>query len=1576
MLTLLALLSVFVCGTKGLIQFLQEPSDVVVRPSDPLWWHCTARLTGTTTSLTYLWSKDDQRLPSNSNVEKFQNGTLHLREVRIGDTGTYQCRAQGGGEIAYSQTATLSLAALAADFATNPSSGDVNIGNSLILQCSVESIPPATVIWQHNGDPVHGGDVTIATQVIDTHTESSLSITSVEHRHGGHYRCLATNSLLEGQTRYSESATVVLVGRPGFVTLPSPQVSIIGSSVTFLCATTTSPAATIQWLNPAENIIQNSQRFLVSGGNLRIDNVQLSDEGYYTCKATNEYGTNTAAALLTVTSTFEPVAFTRTPVDQTVELGNRLTFACEADGVPSPVITWSKQSDGSLPSSRTSEPAPGWLRIDQVEASDSGVYICTASNGLSTSSRSVHLTVQEQPRFITVPDDVTILEGDSITLECQGEGNPQPEISWTTPVTSLGTLQSPSKPTANIEVAENGSLILSSVQQEYSGIFTCLASNSISTISTEATVIVHGPPVIIQAPQDVTTVEGSTVTFTCRAAAMPAVTSVSWVFQSEQLSTNLKYEVFGNGDLRINNIEKDQEGMYSCQAVNSIGQSGIKSAYLTVMVPPKFETQPSDHTLEVGSNVTLHCEASGDPTPTLEWFKDDEELILSDNVMLLTNFSLVITDLQKVNTGRYQCIASNIAGSSQATAVVMTPDIPEFSSTAENITANQSQSVSLPCRATAREAPTIRWYLSDSDGTKGDQIGLGRNDPGSQGFLASVGTDGDLDMSLVSLNDEGWYLCEAENSVGSQEKLFYLSVNCKYLRHSKSVVIESLGGPVSNHSQFIKSLVHRVSRHPASVSSASQLSAEDSSQIILTCDVDGKPPPKATWFLPSGEPVIEMANKYFINNRGLTSYLVIYQPEVKLHDGDFICEAENFLGSSTSSVTVSIEGVPVIVEVLATPSPSSVTLRCLSKGAPTPETTWYRNGVRANSVSQHSVQPDDALVITDLGAARVGQYECQLENKYGSVSASLQAPGQPSIPQINTITARSISVSWVTPAPISNLSVSSYIVNYHPLGNISSVLAGTTQDTSVTVSGLKPYSGYHFSVQARNGLGTGAASDFSELVFTAEDVPGAVRDVSVEAVGSSILVSWDEPEEVNGNPMHIVYEILYGPVNVSVSDHMTYVKTNDGTNVHLLADLHPAASYRVAVRTGNTYLGVYSEASVRNIVTGYPSPISILQGFTLMPNGTSSIMVTWKPINPPAFQAYIIRYRDTQSADIFDDIIITDSKISQYLITSLKSGTEYAVKVSYETQGGVAPFTEELFANLTEESLVDPSQRDKGLPLAVIGVLGGLLLVLLILLLVIFVIRWKKSKDDFQPSPGFDPDSLWINRRGSEKKGTYEVAIVNENYDPGDTLMSNDSAYDLGKTDVAGPSSGHLISEGVKPEKKKKKKKKWNDDLIYKNPSNPDVVLVKKAVLGEDPLPPQPVSSQGILNEDEGMTPNTTSEPINLDSTQSSSIAEFPVFPNADDGIRLAGDDVVFKDNKKQEKMNKKALDSLKKRQRQEQRERDRDFDIGYRKKMSIIDSIKGKFSRRKPSLDDIPDQDLEVVLSEGSRHGETAVLY
>lgn len=96
----------------GLIQFTQEPSSMIARLSESIWWHCTARLVGSNTALSYSWFKGDQPIIINSNTELFQNGTFHIREVRRVDSGSYHCRAQGGGEIAYSESSTLSIAGM------------------------------------------------------------------------------------------------------------------------------------------------------------------------------------------------------------------------------------------------------------------------------------------------------------------------------------------------------------------------------------------------------------------------------------------------------------------------------------------------------------------------------------------------------------------------------------------------------------------------------------------------------------------------------------------------------------------------------------------------------------------------------------------------------------------------------------------------------------------------------------------------------------------------------------------------------------------------------------------------------------------------------------------------------------------------------------------------------------------------------------------------------------------------------------------------------------------------------------------------------------------------------------------------------------------------------------------------------------------------------------------------------------------------------------------------------------------------------------------------------------------------
>lgn len=47
-------------------------------------------------------------------------------------------------------------------------------------------------------------------------------------------------------------------------------------------------------------------------------------------------------------------------------------------------------------------------------------------------------------------------------------------------------------------------------------------------------------------------------------------------------------------------------------------------------VPPEFTTSSSQVSAELGSDAVLRCAASGDPEPTINWYRDDQ-LIEADD---------------------------------------------------------------------------------------------------------------------------------------------------------------------------------------------------------------------------------------------------------------------------------------------------------------------------------------------------------------------------------------------------------------------------------------------------------------------------------------------------------------------------------------------------------------------------------------------------------------------------------------------------------------------------------------------------------------------------------------------------------------------------------------------------------------------------------------------------------------------------------------------------------------------------------------------------------------------------------
>ena len=93
--------------------------------------------------------------------------------------------------------------------------------------------------------------------------------------------------------------------------------------------------------------------------------------------------------------------FETKPKNETVNEGGNVTFQCNATSNPSPTLSWTKngnainQSFNNIVVSKDSQA----LTINNVQRNDAGIYICDATNNVSSVSASAHLNVQCKSNF-------------------------------------------------------------------------------------------------------------------------------------------------------------------------------------------------------------------------------------------------------------------------------------------------------------------------------------------------------------------------------------------------------------------------------------------------------------------------------------------------------------------------------------------------------------------------------------------------------------------------------------------------------------------------------------------------------------------------------------------------------------------------------------------------------------------------------------------------------------------------------------------------------------------------------------------------------------------------------------------------------------------------------------------------------------------------------------------------------------------------------------------------------------------------------------------------------------------------
>ncbi|KAL3053555.1 hypothetical protein OYC64_005979 [Pagothenia borchgrevinki] len=145
-------------------------------------------------------------------------------------------------------------------------------------------------------------------------------------------------------------------------------------------------------------------------------------------------------------------------------------LSCTAEGFPKPEVMWFKDEDEvTLPESLT--------------RSDTGQYVITASNNLSSINVTVEINVVYPPSQIVELEDSEVDVGSDVWLKCSSTGNPRPNYLWDY------------YQTANVvEENEDGVSLLHihNATVYNKGSYTCHAWNDRGNVSKTATVTVKG----------------------------------------------------------------------------------------------------------------------------------------------------------------------------------------------------------------------------------------------------------------------------------------------------------------------------------------------------------------------------------------------------------------------------------------------------------------------------------------------------------------------------------------------------------------------------------------------------------------------------------------------------------------------------------------------------------------------------------------------------------------------------------------------------------------------------------------------------------------------------------------------------------------------------------------------------------------------------------------------------------------------------------------------------------------------------------------------------------------------------
>eukprot|EP00070_Physeter_catodon_P003014 XP_007106321.2 myosin light chain kinase, smooth muscle isoform X2 [Physeter catodon] len=787
---------------------------------------------------------------------------------------------------------------------------------------------------------------------------------------------------------HSRVGSMPLTEAPAFILPPRNLCIKEGATAKFEGRVRGYPEPQVTWHRNGQPIAGGG-RFLLDCGtrgtfSLVIHAVHEEDKGKYTCEATNGSGARQVTVELTVEGGFvkkrgqplvsktlgdrfaapavetRPSIWGECPPKFATKLGRAVVkegqmgrFSCKITGRPQPQVSWLKGDVPLQPSSRVSMSEKNGvqvLEIHEVNQDDVGVYTCMVVNGSGKASMSAELSIQGLDianRSLVRGAKVANSDIRKEVTHGIAQGLKLDGLEAAAESKNCSSLQRGGSPTW---ATGNQPQPLRESEPEPSGnspgkaLRTPVLQKTSSTITLQAAKVQLAPRVPVSDALSPSREERE------KPAACPPAA-----------------------------LHTRQCGLGSQDTVSQVATRKVPTEGQGDTTFPKFESKPQSQEVNEDQPVKFRCEVSGIPKPEVTWFLDGAPLRRREGTIEVyeaggTHY-LCLLRARARDSGNYSCTATNVRGRVSCGWTLLVKRLavmeaaPSFSSVLKDCTVVEGQDFVLQCSVQGTPVPRITWLLN------GQPIQYAHS-------TCEAGV-AELHIQDALPEDDGTYTCLAENTLGQ------VSCSARVTVHEKKS---------DEKSEYLLPTASSKPVAPLFLQGLSDLRVMDGSQVTMTVQVSGNPPPEVIWLHNGNE--IQESEDFHFEQRG-TQHSLCIQEVFPEDTGTYTCEAWNSAGEVRTQAMLTVQEPQDGTQPWFISKPRSVTaclgqsvlISCAIAGDPFPTVHWLRDGKALSKDTGHFevLQNEDVftLVLKNVQPWHAGQYEILLKNRVGECSCQV-----------------------------------------------------------------------------------------------------------------------------------------------------------------------------------------------------------------------------------------------------------------------------------------------------------------------------------------------------------------------------------------------------------------------------------------------------------------------------------------------------------------------------------------------------------------------------------------------------------